>query len=160
MDESGQGFAYIEAKLHLVDLESQRSKILLDWEETRRLKSRAIWLQVGDGNTIFFHKYANGRKANNTISQIPSALDQIANKHPQLAQLGISHFKQLLKAPQGTSLAELISVAGHFPGFVGWDGRPYQTSHHGGIREHSQVVQKGQKSETGWLACGILPCLP
>jgi len=37
-------------------------------------------------------------------------------------KLGISHFKQLFKAPQGTSLVEIISIAGHFPGFVDPDG--------------------------------------
>eukprot|EP00253_Pinus_taeda_P016641 PITA_16641 len=48
MNVSGLGYLSTKAKLHLVDLETQRSKILLDWEELWRLRSRAIWLQVGD----------------------------------------------------------------------------------------------------------------
>lgn len=67
IDEQGRGYTYIAAKLHLVDLETQRSRILLDWEETWKPKSRAIWLQTRDGNTKFFHKFSNGRKASNTI---------------------------------------------------------------------------------------------
>lgn len=122
IDESGQGYISIEEKLHLVDLEAQRSKILLDQEETWRLRSREIWLQVGDGNTKFFHKYANGRKANNTIWEMPSDLDRIATTHPQLTHLGISHFKQLFKAQQGTSIAEIISIVGHFLSLVELEG--------------------------------------
>eukprot|EP00253_Pinus_taeda_P006605 PITA_06605 len=67
MDEQGRGYTYIAAKLHLVVLETQRSRILLDQEETWRVKSRAIWLQAADGNTKFFHKFANGRKSSDTI---------------------------------------------------------------------------------------------
>lgn len=66
-DEQGRGYTSITAKLHLVNLETQRLKILLDREETWRLRSKAIWLQAGDGNTKFFHKFANGRKSSNII---------------------------------------------------------------------------------------------
>jgi len=67
MDDQGRGYTSIEAMLHLMDLEAHKSKFLLEREETWRLRSREIWLQDEDGNIKFFHKYANGRKANNTI---------------------------------------------------------------------------------------------
>eukprot|EP00253_Pinus_taeda_P028876 PITA_28876 len=66
-DELGLGYLTDDTKLQLMNLESQKAKILLEKEEQWRLKSRAIWLQVGDGNTKFFHNFANGRKASNTI---------------------------------------------------------------------------------------------
>lgn len=71
MDGRDRGYTSIEEKLHLVDLEAQKSKILLDPEETWRLRSREIWLHAGDGNTKFLHKYANKRKSSNTIWQMP-----------------------------------------------------------------------------------------
>lgn len=39
-------------------------------EEKWRLKSRNLWLQVGDKNTTFFHKQHTVRKAKNNISSI------------------------------------------------------------------------------------------
>lgn len=67
MDEHGIGYNSIESKVHLVEMEAQRSKILLAQEETWQLRSKAIWLQAGDGNIKFFHKFANERKASDTI---------------------------------------------------------------------------------------------
>ncbi len=46
-DDHGRGYTSVEAKIHLTSLVAQRSKILLDREETWRLKSGAIWLQAG-----------------------------------------------------------------------------------------------------------------
>jgi len=69
-NDQGRGYSSIEAKATLTELEAQRSKILLEWEETWRLRSRAIWLQAGDDNTKFFHNFAKGRWVNNTIWQI------------------------------------------------------------------------------------------
>eukprot|EP00253_Pinus_taeda_P007079 PITA_07079 len=69
-NDQGRGYSSIEAKATLTELEAQRSKILLEWEETWRLRSRAIWLQAGDNNTKFFHNFAKGRWVNNTIWQI------------------------------------------------------------------------------------------
>lgn len=61
------GYASQESKDRILLLESQRNQILLDREEELRLKSRAIWLKVGDENTRFFHNYAKGRKNSNKI---------------------------------------------------------------------------------------------
>ena len=52
----GLGFASEVVKTSLVDLESRKRKILLDWEKEAILKSRALWLLCGDDNTPFFHK--------------------------------------------------------------------------------------------------------
>ena len=51
----------------LTSLEGRRNTLLLEREETWRLKSRAIWLECREDNTIFFHAYAKGRKVVNTI---------------------------------------------------------------------------------------------
>ena len=50
MDLEGGGMLNQETKDSLVRLQGRRNIILLDKEETWRLKSRAIWLECGDGN--------------------------------------------------------------------------------------------------------------
>ena len=51
----------------LENLEDRKRHILLKEEELYRLRSKALWLQQEDNNTIFFHNYANYRKSVNTI---------------------------------------------------------------------------------------------
>lgn len=118
MDEPGLGFQSKDSKLLLNNLEKQKIKLLQDKEEQWRLKSRAIWLQAGDSNTKFFHNLANGRKASNTIWQLPSEPEGWATMHQQLARLGISHFKRQFTALTAINLPEIINLAGHFPRFV------------------------------------------
>jgi hypothetical protein len=54
-------------------LESSHNILLEKEEKTWRLKSQALWLQVGDNNTKFFHQYANFRKKLNTIWEIKAS---------------------------------------------------------------------------------------
>eukprot|EP00253_Pinus_taeda_P026516 PITA_26516 len=102
----------------IVEIEAQRAKILLAQEETWRLRSRAIWLQVGDGNAKFFHKFENRRKASNTIWQLPSEDGRLANSHAILSNLGISDFIKMFKSPPGATLLDIIRLVGHFPRFL------------------------------------------
>eukprot|EP00253_Pinus_taeda_P023181 PITA_23181 len=117
-DDRGLGFLTKETKTLLVGLENQKKKKLLEQEKIWRLKSRATWLQAGDGNTKFFHNYANGRKATNTIWQMPGEPEGWASTHPQLSRMGITHFKRQFTAPSVINLSDIINLAGHFPRFV------------------------------------------
>lgn len=129
LDEQGWGFISKEAKNSLTDLEAQRSKILKEREETWRLRSKAIWLKVGDDNTNFFHNCAKGRRASNTIWKIPTDHGQFTHNFHQLAHLGNNHFQQLFRAPPGASLAEIICIARLFPCFVDLDASEDLTEH-------------------------------
>lgn len=103
----------------LNNLEKQKSKLLLAKEEQWRLKSKATWLQAGDGNTKFFHNFENGKKASNTIWQLPCELDGWAtSSHTQLAKLDTSHFKRQFTTSTTINLLDIINLAGHFTRFV------------------------------------------
>eukprot|EP00253_Pinus_taeda_P034418 PITA_34418 len=117
----GLGFITTADKVHLVELETKKQKILREREETIRLRSRATWLKAGDENTRFFHNYAKGRKVKNTIWSLPTPDGDVADTYPKLSQMGSSHFRNLYKQRQGTSIAEIINIAGHFPIFVNED---------------------------------------
>ena len=58
-NKPGFGFSTEADRTSLFDLESRRRSILLAREQESRQKSRAIWLVCGDGNSSFFHKFAN-----------------------------------------------------------------------------------------------------
>jgi hypothetical protein len=53
----------------LKELETTQHSYLKNEEESRRLKSRALWLSTGDNNTVF-PSIANLRKNINTIWEI------------------------------------------------------------------------------------------
>lgn len=75
-------------------------------------------MQAGDSNTKFFHNLLDGRKASNTIWELPSEPEGWATMHQQLARLGISHFKRKFIAPGAINLPEIINLARHFSRFV------------------------------------------
>ena len=91
---------------------------MLEREEAWRLKSRAIWLESGDENTKFFHAYARGRKAANTIWCLK---DEAGLEHfgfEGKARCGVTHFESLFRAPAQASIAEVIRVAQLFPRYA------------------------------------------
>ena len=59
-----------ELDLQLKILESEYNKHLLAEEEPWCQKSRAIWIQSNDKNTIFFHRFASHRRNNKNIWEI------------------------------------------------------------------------------------------
>eukprot|EP00253_Pinus_taeda_P014598 PITA_14598 len=117
-DDRGLGFISADDKDRLIDLERQRAKILIEREESIRLRSRALWLQAGDDNSKFFHCYAKSRKVSNTIWKLPSPDGGIADNFQKIAHLGTTHFRNLYKSPREANLLDIIYVANHFPRFV------------------------------------------
>ena len=64
-------------------------------EEYWRLKSRSIWLQVGDRNTSFFHMKYRARLSHNHISEISSLDAQLFKGQFQIMQVAEIHFQGL-----------------------------------------------------------------
>eukprot|EP00253_Pinus_taeda_P020282 PITA_20282 len=118
LDECGLGVITAEDKSHLVELEKQKLQILKDREKFIRLQ---IWLKYGYDNTQFFHNYAKGRKVTNTIWNILSPEGGVENTFNKLSHLGSTHFRNLYKHPPGSTITDIINVAGHFPRFLNED---------------------------------------
>jgi hypothetical protein len=112
------GFSSNTSRDELKTLEAKRRKLLADKEATWRLKSRAIWLENGDENTKFFHAYAKGRKATNTIWSLKDQEDRPVTSFEGLANMGKNHFQTLFKEDRMTNLADIIKLALYFPSFV------------------------------------------
>lgn len=119
LDDRNLGFSLAEGKNRVIELEIQKDKILKEREEAWRLKSRALWLKVGDDNPRLFQNYAKGRKVTNTIWKLPLPNGELADNFQKLSRLGTSHFQNLFIAPQEVNLADIIHVAGLFPRYVG-----------------------------------------
>eukprot|EP00253_Pinus_taeda_P003725 PITA_03725 len=117
-EPEADGYLNQESKEKILNLEKQRSKILLEKEEEWRQKSRAIWLKAGDENTKFFHNYAKGRKNVNTIWKLKDQNEREVSAFEDLSRLGKTHFQNLFTAQGGITLAEIIRTAQCFPRFV------------------------------------------
>jgi len=66
---------------------------LLVEEEMWRQKSRAIWLQQGDQNTIFFHQHASHRRNKNAIWEIKDGNGISHSGQEDLETEFVRHFK-------------------------------------------------------------------
>lgn len=112
------GYATQESKEKIVALEKHKNQILLAKEEEWRLKSREIWLKVGDDNTRFFHNYAKGRKSANTIWHLKDEEGGEAKTFEALSALGVNHFHSLFKDNGEITIAEVIQTAQCFHRYV------------------------------------------
>ena len=118
LEKDGGGMLTQRDKDTFIRLEGKRNTLLLEKEETWRLKGRATWLECGDENTKFCHAYARGRKATNTIW---SLLDEHGDTHTTFDGMdrnGVDHFKKLFEGPAHASIIEVIIIAQLFPRFV------------------------------------------
>jgi len=60
--QKSQGLHSEDFEQHMMLLEEECNKILLDEEERWKQKSRAIWIKSGDKNTQCFYLFASYRR--------------------------------------------------------------------------------------------------
>ena len=66
-------------------------------EETKwRLKSRQLWLQGGDKNSIFFHKQTKAKKIRNSVSSILDAEGDRQRTREAIRRAVTDHYRDLL----------------------------------------------------------------
>jgi len=80
---------------HVHGLESSCHSISVEHENEWRLKSRALWLDIGVLNTKFFQCCANYRKIYKTIWYLLGDEGTKVHGFIDLAMLGVCHFQTL-----------------------------------------------------------------
>jgi hypothetical protein len=84
---------FVQEDMDILKALKQRKELILSIEEsTWRLRSRAIWLNKGDKNTKFFHKFATQRRSQNTIWDI---VDDVGVHQTVIMRLRRSHLNIL-----------------------------------------------------------------
>jgi hypothetical protein len=62
-------------------LEDKKRNLSPEKEKEWRIKRKSIWIQAGDENTRFFHRYENKRKNINSIYKIDKGNDNWATNY-------------------------------------------------------------------------------
>jgi hypothetical protein len=70
-------------------------KALTDEETMWILKSRILWLQAGDKNTVFFHRQAKVRRWTNQVNEIKTQSGESICDFDQIKQQATSHYNKL-----------------------------------------------------------------
>jgi hypothetical protein len=108
----------VENLTKLRELEAERSKLLLEKELDWCIKSKAIWLDVGDQNTNFFHNFTNHKKTRNTIWKLSNQDGTKVRGFRDLADLGVDCFSGLFVEPRENNIGEIVKVISYFSHMV------------------------------------------
>lgn len=84
------------------DLYSQLKTLSANEEEVLRQKSRVTWVQLGDGNTRYFHSICRERKAKNAITQITSSSGDIITDPATIKEEILKHYQEFLGSSPST----------------------------------------------------------
>lgn len=82
----------------LQELTRKKNEILAHEEATWRLRSKATWIEKGDKNTSFFHKYASQRRSHNTIWDLTDDDGNSAITDSEIHSMAFNHFRTQYKA--------------------------------------------------------------
>jgi hypothetical protein len=72
----------------------------MDKEVDWRIKSKVVWLELGDNNTKLFHSFTNHRWIINTIWELDDQGGTKVIGFKDLSQLGVSYFEGIYKEPK------------------------------------------------------------
>jgi hypothetical protein len=83
---------------------------LLDQEELYWVqRGRVNWLQNGDQNTAFFHRYSSGRRKRNFIRSLNNEAGDALEDHDQMMGIATGYFQQLFTAEVQNPDQEVIN---------------------------------------------------
>ena len=104
-------------KDRLAFLNAERSIVLLKFEKTLRLKSRAVWLEVGDNNSKFFHHFANHKRVSNSIWELKNKYCIMLGEQSTIMKELVRHFQEIYNQDQSLTLPQQLKVLKNFPNF-------------------------------------------
>ena len=94
--------------------EKNHSLLLAHEEKISRLKSRALWLEAGDKNTKYFHRFASYKRSINTILEINDEAGGTTQKFNDKEKVAVNHFHKIFTAPPGCPIYEILEVLNLF----------------------------------------------
>ena len=94
------GYLSSSPKERLVNIQVDRARILLQFEKTWRLKIHAVWLEAGDNNTKFFHRFANQRRISNSIWELKNQGGLVLSKEDFIKEEAVSYFQGIYRKEQ------------------------------------------------------------
>jgi hypothetical protein len=97
--------------------ELRRNEILRLEEEAWHLKIRAIWLQSGDKNTNFFHKFVEQRRVINTIWEIKNSEGERKTSQADIEEVALNFFQNLYKVEEKEDIQAQLQVVKEVPRF-------------------------------------------
>jgi exonuclease III len=100
------------------ELERDRSTFLREDEERWRLKSRMLWLNGGDKNTRFFHRFASARRSKKQLWDIEQEDGITYHAQEEIKVAAVNHFNAFFQVPIEPSLNAQVELAGRFPNMV------------------------------------------
>lgn len=98
--------------------EHKKEELLLQETKEWRLKSRAIWVSHGDGNSKLFHSYASHRRNTNAIWELKDGTGNLINGHDALQAAVMEHFGRLYNNTEPTDLLQQLRIVRLYPSFV------------------------------------------
>lgn len=99
------------------DLCMRKHHILNQKENYWRLKSKAVCLAKGDGNTSFFHKYASQRRNRNSIWEVRGVDGVFKSETTYIQESAVHYFKEAYKQPWVNNLLDQLNITKLFPRF-------------------------------------------
>jgi hypothetical protein len=94
----------------LKSLKQRKNDILSIEEASWRLRSRAIWIEKGDKNTKFFHKFASQRCSHNSIWDLSDEDGNLKSTDSELKEMAFNHFKSQYSAIESENIDLQIEV--------------------------------------------------
>ena len=85
------------------EAEERWSKLARIEEKFFKQKSCIRWLQVGDRNTIFFHRMVQTRAAKNTIRSLVNAHGEVLTSQADIKKEAVTYFQTFLQSQDATT---------------------------------------------------------
>jgi hypothetical protein len=93
-------------------------KSLKDEETLWRMKSRSLWLKVGDKNTSFFHKQEKARQWRNRVEEIKSQSGELISSFEEIKKETSTHFGNLYAKDGEDNQEKSEQFIAHIPSLV------------------------------------------
>jgi hypothetical protein len=82
------------------------------------MKSTMAWLDLGDDNIKFFHRFTNHKNCINTIWEMKDYEDHNVRGFKILVYLGVQHISKIYKELEVTNDENIVKVFYYFPFLV------------------------------------------